>query len=187
MDSFSVAYFATKKLATKQSTTKLQFTAALGIMNFNQAAALYRLGELPSEKMVEVAMSALEAGADAEEIVMLAIETDKTLGTLKPLFDSCLKHLELDSLSEEEILEYAAEYYASLVKSGKINAIQFGFKIGSHHEKYGLKGDLWNAYQNAMWYEEAPYEYGYPKDLESLRKLQKECSNTISRIVDKYA
>ena len=31
MDSFSVACFAAKKLATKQSTTKLQFTAALEV------------------------------------------------------------------------------------------------------------------------------------------------------------
>ena len=156
-------------------------------MNFHQAAALYRLDELPSEKMVDVAMSALESGAEEEEIVMLAIESDKTLGTLKPLFEGCLKLLKLDSLSEAEILKYAAEYYASLVKLGKINEIQFGFKIGSHHDKYRLEGDLWDAFQNAMWYEEAPYEYGYLKDPESLKKLKNECSNTILSIVHKYA
>lgn len=155
-------------------------------MNFQQAAALYRLEELPSEKMVDVAMSALESGADEEEIVRLAIETDKTLGTLKPLFEACLKLLGLDSLSEQDALNFAAEYYASLVKSGKISEIEFGFKIGSHHHKYRLEGDLWDAYQNAMWYEEAPYEYGYPKDLESLRKLQRQYSNAILNIVNKY-
>ena len=156
-------------------------------MNFPQAAGLYKLGVLPSEKMVDVAMAALESGAEEEQILMLAIETDKTLGNLKPLFEACLKLLNLDSLTNQKALEYAAEYYASLAKAGNISEIEFGFKLGFFHEEYKLHGDLWDAYQYAMWFEESPYEWGYPKDIESLRALREKCSSTIWEIINKYA
>ncbi|WP_133154813.1 hypothetical protein [Enterovibrio norvegicus] len=156
-------------------------------MNFNQAASLYKLGVLPSEKMVDVAISALESGSDEEAIVMLAIETDKTLGTLKPLFEECLRVLNLDALSNKETLEYAAQHYASLANSGAISEVEFGFKVGSFHDEYKLEGMLWDAFQNAMWYEEAPYEYGYPKYLESNRAFQAECLQKIRIIIERYS
>lgn len=156
-------------------------------MNFPQAASLYTLGVLPSEKMVDVAMTALESGSDQEAIIMLAIETDKTIGTLKPLFEKCLHQLELDTLSHKEVLKYAAQYYASLAKLGEISEVEFGFKLGSFHDDYTLEGDLWDAFQNAMWIEESAYEYGYPKKLNELKAMQQECSSKIWEIIEQYA
>lgn len=149
-------------------------------MNFKQAAALYKMDLLPSEKMVDVAMAELEAGSNYNSIINLAIEAEKNHATLDPLFEKCLRELEIDKLSNEELSFHAAKYYASLAENGSIDEITFGFKIGGLEQLCKLNGILHEAFQRAMWYEEAPYEVGYPEDFIEFRK---ECSVRIWEII----
>lgn len=162
-------------------------------MNIEEAAAFYYFNKLPCEYLPEIAVNALVNGIESDSLYLLASETNITMSNLGPLFEKCLIELNLENATKEEQSIISSKYYAKELLAEKIDAEQFGFKVGSllkfFEVRDGLKvkyesapKNLIEIYNHALWHDECATEYGYPKDWKAFRV---ECVENIINLATK--
>ena len=92
-------------------------------MDIKLAIAYWKLGNLPSEDLPKIAMQALESGLDSQSLRVLAGEQNKEMSTLSPLFEKCVKELNIPVPTNKESVFIIARHYAQQITSSKINPI----------------------------------------------------------------
>ncbi|MGY8818965.1 MAG: hypothetical protein ACKVLM_06125 [Pseudomonadales bacterium] len=148
-------------------------------MNIEQASAFYYFESIHGEALIDVAMQSLLDGLESEHLILLASETDKSMSTVAPLFEACLRELGLDDKTREQHSIEAAKYYAAQFLSGEMNAESFGFKVGALANYESAPEILKEIYKNAVWHDECATEYGYAENYIATRK---ECEARITEL-----
>ena len=90
-------------------------------MDLKFAAAYWRLGALPGEKLPGIAQAALLDGYDTESLRVLAGEQPAPKSELGELFERTLSECQVSDLSEPESALEIARYHAEKILSGEVS------------------------------------------------------------------
>lgn len=121
-------------------------------MAFEHEEALYRLGQLPSERLPSIAIAMLEAGFDSQAIRELAMLSEPSLRDGSQLFEQALEALNRAPLSERESIALVREQALRRISDGVVSPLQGASEMWSVWHMLGYPPDLAPfVYLTDMW------------------------------------